>query len=360
MVNLGRYAARRFETDKEGRLGVSIRDVAEAAGVSMATVSRALNGRGNVSERSRQRVLHAATSLGFVPSYTASSLASGRTRNIGVVLPSVSRWFFSSVLEGASKALLDAGYDLTLYNTGEQPGDRQSVLNDFLLRQRLDGIIAISLELTPSEVKQLLRVRRPVVGVGGPIAGIATLHINEVEIARHAAQHLIGLGHRHIAHVSGTPEFERDFRLPASRREGFLIAMRDAGLEVRPSWLAATDFTITGAYDASKRLLAAPGGRPSAIFAASDEMAFGAVLAARDLGLRVPDDLSVIGIDGHDLGPLFGLTTFDQNPRGQGAAAVKMLLQQLEVDGIAAHSELIEPEFVVRRSTAAPAAVRRS
>lgn len=341
-------------------MGVSIRDVAESAGVSMATVSRALSGRGNVSERSRKRVLDAAAELGFVPSYTASSLASGRTRNIGVMLPSVSRWFFSSVLEGASKALLDAGYDLTLYNTGEQPDDRESVLNDFLLRQRLDGIIAVSLELTAAEVKQLLRVRRPVVGVGGPIEGVATLRIDDFEVARHATEHLIGLGHRDIAHVSGTPEFERDFALPTSRREGYLEAMRDAGLEVRASWLAATDFTIPGAYDASKRLLAAPGGRPTAIFAASDEMAFGAVLAARDLGLRVPDDLSVVGIDGHDLGSLFGLTTFDQDPRAQGAAAVRMLLRQLDGDGDAPRSEIIEPELVVRQSTAAPAAARRA
>ncbi|MEA5457095.1 LacI family DNA-binding transcriptional regulator [Sinomonas sp. JGH33] len=340
-------------------MGVSIRDVAETAGVSMATVSRALSGRGNVSPRSRQRVLDAAAKLGFVPSYNASSLASGRTRNIGVMLPSVSRWFFSSVLEGASKALLEAGYDLTLYNTGEQPGNRESVLNDFLLRQRLDGVLAVSLELSSDEVDRLMRVKRPVVGVGGPIAGVATLRIDDVAVAREATQHLIGLGHRDIAHVSGTAEFERDFALPTSRREGFLAAMKDAGLEVRSSWLAATDFTVSGAYSASKRLLAAPGGRPTAIFAASDEMAFGAILAARDLGLRVPDDVSIVGIDGHDLGPLFGLTTFDQNPRKQGETAVHMLLGQIEGDGAAPPSAAIEPEFVVRSSTAAPKAAQR-
>ncbi|MDQ4503983.1 LacI family DNA-binding transcriptional regulator [Sinomonas sp. ASV322] len=341
-------------------MGVSIRDVAETAGVSMATVSRALSGRGNVSQRSRERVLDAAEKLGFVPSYNASSLASGRTRNIGVMLPSVSRWFFSSVLEGASKALLEAGYDLTLYNTGEQPGSRESVLNDFLLRQRLDGLLAVSLELSSDEVDQLMRVKRPVVGVGGLIAGVATLQIDDFEVARAATQHLIGLGHRDIAHVSGTAEFERDFALPTSRREGFLAAMKDAGLEVRSSWLAATDFTVSGAYSASKRLLASPGGRPTAIFAASDEMAFGAILAARDLGLRVPDDVSIIGIDGHDLGPLFGLTTFDQAPRKQGETAVRMLLGQVEGDGAEAHSGTIEPEFVVRSSTAAPKAARRA
>lgn len=339
-------------------MSVSIRDVAKTAGVSMATVSRALSGRGNVSERSRQRVLDAAEKLGFVRSYNASSLASGRTRNIGVVVPSVGRWFFSSVLEGASRALLEAGYDLTLYNVGERQG-RQSVLNDFLLRQRLDGVIAVSLELSPDEIEQLFRVKRPVVGVGGVIAGVATLRIDDSGVARQATEHLIGLGHTEIAHLSGTPEFERDFSLPANRRRGFIKAVEEAELAVRPGWLVQTDFTITGSYNASKRLLAAPGGRPTAIFAASDEMAFGAILAARDLGLRVPDDLSVVGIDGHDLGPLFGLTTFDQDPRAQGAAAVGMLLRQLDGDGDEPRSEVIEPEFVVRSSTSAPAAPRR-
>jgi DNA-binding LacI/PurR family transcriptional regulator len=341
----------------ETAVSVSIRDVAQSAGVSMATVSRALSGRGNVSERSRRRVLDAAAELGFVPSYNAASLASGRTRNIGIMLPTVQRWFFSSVLEGASGALLEAGYDLTLYTTGEGPGQRHSVLNDFLLRQRLDGVVAVSLELSPDEVEQLLRVKRPVVGLGGPIQGIATLHIDDVETARRATQHLINLGHRDIAHLSGSPEFERDFALPVSRRVGFETAMDEAGVTVRPEWLMHTDFTVGGSHTVAKRLLAAPSGRPTAVFAASDEMAIGVITAAQELGLRVPHDLSVIGIDGHELGEVFGLTTFDQAPRRQGADAVHMLLRQLDGDA-APQGAILEPEFVVRRSTATPAPPR--
>lgn len=337
---------------------VSIRDVAQSAGVSMATVSRALSGRGNVSERSRQRVLDAAAELGFVPSYNASSLASGRTRNIGVMVPTVSRWFFSSVLEGVSKALLEAGYDLTLYNTGEQPGRRQSVLTDFLRRQRLDGVVAVSLELSPAEVAQLLRVGRPIVGLGGAIEGVATLHIDDFAVAKHATEHLLGLGHRDIGHLSGTPEFERDFALPANRRLGFEAAMREAGVRVRPEWLAPTDFTIAGAHATAKRLLASPAGRPTAIFAASDEMAIGAITAAQQLGLQVPYDVSVIGIDGHELGEMFGLTTFDQTPARQGADAARMLIKELESDGAEPESRIVEPEFVIRMSTAVPRSLR--
>jgi DNA-binding LacI/PurR family transcriptional regulator len=345
--------------DESTAASVSIRDVAGAAGVSVATVSRALSGRGNVSERSRKRVLEAAEALGFVLSYTASSLASGRTRNIGVMVPTVRRWFFSTVLEGASTALLEAGYDLTLYNTGEQAGGRQSVLTDFLRRQRLDGVVAVSLELSPDEVAQLLKVGRPVVGLGGPIEGVATLHIDDFSVARLATEHLLGLGHCDIAHLSGTPEFERDFALPANRRLGFEAAMRDAGVAVRPEWLVPTDFTIAGANAAAKRLLGAPRGRPTAIFAASDEMAIGAIIAAQQLGLQVPYDVSVIGIDGHELGGLYGLTTFDQDPARQGAEAARMLLSALvpgpsDGGGLAPRSRIFEPEFVVRASTAVP------
>lgn len=337
-------------------LSISIRDVAQASGLSMATVSRALSGRGNVSESARQRAVDAAARLGFVPSYNASSLASGRTRNIGVMLPTVRRWFFSSVLEGASAALLEAGYDLTLYTTGEAPGQRHSVLNDFLMRQRLDGVIAVSVELSPDEVEQLLRVKRPVVGLGGPIEGISTLHIDDVDVARRATRHLISLGHRQIAHLSGTPEFERDFALPVSRRTGFEEAMKEAGLEVQPRWLVPTDFTIEGAHAVAKRLLASPEGRPTAVFAASDEIAIGVMTAAQELGLRVPLDLSIVGIDGHELGEVFGLTTFDQNPQRQGRQAVRRLLDQLE-GGDGADDSLVDAEFVVRRSTAAPSAL---
>src|SRR6476659_6733789 len=111
-----------------------IKDVAERAGLSIATVSRALSGKGNVSPRSRERARAAAADLGFVLSYHASSLASGRNHNVGLVVPSVHRWYFSAVVEGVSATLLDAGYDLTLYDITEGSSRRQSLLNDFLLR----------------------------------------------------------------------------------------------------------------------------------------------------------------------------------------------------------------------------------
>lgn len=333
-----------------------IKDVAARAGVSPATVSRALSGRGNVSARSKERVVAAAKEIGFVLSYNASSLASGRSRNIGVVVPVVNRWYFSTVIEGAATTLLDAGYDLMLYDTSKGVRSRESVLTDFLLRKRLDGIITVALRLSSQEVDQLLATDVPVVGVGGPLPGVPTVRIRDLDVARTATEHLISLGHRRIAHLSGSEEFDRDFKLPAARREGYQQAMVAAGLPAHPAWLVDANFTIAGAYHAAKRLLGHPADRPTAIFAASDEMAIGAIMAARELGIRVPDDLSVIGIDGHELGEVFGLTTFDQNAQRQGSVAAQQLLAQLDEGRPPGPAEIIEPEFVVRSSTTAPPA----
>ncbi|WOH19515.1 LacI family DNA-binding transcriptional regulator [Paenarthrobacter sp. GOM3] len=334
-----------------------IKDVAERAGLSVATVSRALSGKGSVSPASRERARTAASELGFVLSYHASSLASGRTHNVGLVVPSVHRWFFSAVVEGASAALLEAGYDLTLYNIGENAAHRQSVFSDFLLRKRVDAVIAVSLELSENELQQLHAVHRPLVGIGGPLPGASTIRIDDTAIARQATNHLLGLGHTKIAHITGHEAYDQDFHLPGTRRAGFEKAMNDAGCPVRPEWIVSADFTIEGAYAAARQLLASEPERPTAVFAASDEMAIGTILAARDFGLRVPDDISVMGIDGHDLGTVLGLTTIDQDAKGQGALAVHTLLGAITNGTALEAADTQHPtRLVVRTSTAVPPA----
>lgn len=332
-----------------------IEEVAKLAGVSTATVSRALSGRGHVSAAAKEKVEQAAATLGYVVSSNASSLASGRTRNVGVVIPFLNRWFFSSVLEGAQQALLRRGYDLTLYNLSGDGAERRSVFEHFLLRKRVDAVIAVSLELTEPEVRRLHELGKPLVGVGGPIPGVRTLTIDDTAVARLATEHLLGLGHRRIAHIGGDLEFDVDFHLPTNRRLGYEAALRDAGIEPDPRLFAPADFTIRGGYHAAKQLLGAPHDRPSAVFAASDEMAVGTILAARDLGLQVPRDVSVVGIDDHDLAEFFGLSTVAQFPRGQGERAVEVLMEQLEPGARPEPAEIPLPyELRVRSSTARP------
>lgn len=330
-----------------------LKDVAALAGVSSATVSRALSGNGLVSARTRTKVEKAADELGFVMSYHASSLASGRSRNIGIVLPFVGRWYFSTVLEGAAAALMEAGYDLTLYNF-EGDRYRESILSDFLLRKRLDAVVAVALNLDKQETEQLLSTGIPVVGVGGPLAGVSTISIDEFDAGRRATEHLIGLGHRKVAHVGGENEQDRYFRTSGDRRSGYLQAMKSADLLVNPAWLLTSDYSFNDAYQQAKNLLADPVNRPTAIFSASDEMAAGVILAARDLGLSVPGNLSVIGIDAHPIGQSFGLTTLDQHAHDQGVHAVESILDQLAGTSAEPTNNVLPTNFLVRSSTAPP------
>ncbi|RFA12650.1 LacI family transcriptional regulator [Subtercola boreus] len=332
--------------------------VAALAGVSTATVSRALSGNGHVSPSTRVRVHEAASSLGYVVSSPASSLASGRTKNVGVVVPFISRWFYSSVLEGAGSALLKNGYDLTLYGLTGGDDERRSVFEHFLLRKRVDAVLALTIELTSGELQSLLDLKKPIVGIGGPLAGVQTLSIDDVGVALLATEHLLGLGHRRIGMIGGESGFELDFHLPTNRRAGYERALRTAGIEPSPRFFLPADFTIRGGYQAATALLGDPAARPTALFAASDEMAMGSILAARDLGLSVPGDVSIIGIDGHEHSGFFGLTTLAQFPERQGAHAVEILMDQL-------HPGRRDPtptniplpvELIVRTSTAPPPA----
>ncbi|MFN3865489.1 MAG: LacI family DNA-binding transcriptional regulator [Demequina sp.] len=337
-----------------------IQKVADLAGVSTATVSRALAGKSSVSPATRARVEAAARELDYVVSASASSLASGKNRNVGVVLPFIDSWFFIAVLKGIQRALADAGYDLTLYhldpNIGmDQPPEenprRRRLFDEFLRRGRVDALIAVSLELNRAELDSLNAINKPVVGIGGPLPGIQTLSLDDHEVARLAVDHLLALGHRNIAHLAGDQDFEIDFHLPAHRRAGWEEALADAGITPDPLMLRSADFTIAGAYDATLQLLGDPRVHPTAIFAASDEMAIGALLAARDLGRSVPGDLSIIGIDGHDLSAFFGLTTVDQFPEVQGRHAVDIVLHQLDGDRPQPGDEALPYELVVRKST---------
>ena len=333
-----------------------IEEVARRAGVSTATVSRALSGRGYVSDATRLKVAQAASELDYVVSSNASSLASGRTRNVGVVVPFLNHWFFASVIEGAESALLRLGYDLTLYNLTGGGEERKSVFDHFLLRQRVDAVIAIGLELTEDEVSSLHAMGKPLIGVGGPIAGVFSLTMDDVSVARLATEHLIGLGHTRIAHIGGGQEFDLDFHLPSNRRIGYEGALQDAGVQVDETLFRPADFTLPGGYEAAKQLLGSPHNRPTAIFASSDEMAIGSILAARDLGLHVPHDVSVVGIDDHQLSTFFGLTTVAQFPRRQGEQAVEALMQLLEpATTVPSSADVPLPyELIVRSSTARP------
>ena len=334
----------------------ALSDVARIAQVSKATASRALSGNGYVSAETRDRVVAAAATIGYVVSSNAASLVTGRTRNVGVVIPHINRWYFGEVLEGIESALIAAGYDLTLYRLSEDAADRRRVFEYFLVRKRVDAVLAVGIELTPHEVELLGSLAKPIVGVGGPIEGIATFSIDDVAAAALVTEHLISLGHTSIMHFGGDQRNEMDFRVHSQRLAGFRRAMDAAGLPSGDSAVRSTELSMPGGYELALAVLADPRTRPTAVVAGSDEVAIGTIVAARQLGIHVPAQLSVVGIDGHELAPMFGLTTLAQDPGAQGTTAVERVMAELEQESApSARGWTPYPvRLEVRSSTTAP------
>lgn len=333
----------------------SIKDVARDVNMSTATVSRALRGLPRVSAETRDRVMEAAHRLGYVPSPSAAGLASGQTRMVAVIVPFVTRWFFAAVVHGAEQLLRERGYDLLLYNLAGDREARHRVFQTHLLSKRVDAVLILSLTPTFQEVAGLERLGRPVTFVGAALPGWASVCIDDELAARTAIEHLTGLGHRRIAYVGGLTN-ELEFAAPLARLRGYRKAMHEAGLIAERALETSSDFTISGGITAGRALLERDN-PPSAIFAASDEMAIGVLRAARELGLRVPQDVSVIGIDDHEMAEFFDLSTVAQPVHDQGRLAAEQVLESLDATGDPSYQprQIVVPtRLVARGSTAAP------
>jgi DNA-binding LacI/PurR family transcriptional regulator len=334
-------------------MAAGIDDVARAAGVSTATVSRALRGLPNVNAQTRERVRAAAARLGYVASPSAASLASGRTRAIGLISPWVNRWFFANIIDGAERALRERGYDVLLYTFDIQRAGERPRIDPDVLRRRVDGILVVGLPLAQDELDALHSLGYPVVCVGWGGSEEATVRLDDREIGLVAVRHLIGLGHRVIGHVTGTPDDVHPWSPPVGRAAGWREALREAGLDPDQSLLESGGFEVPGGRASIKTLLMR---RPdlTAVFAASDEMAMGVILGLRDLGLAVPEDISVVGVDGHELGELVGLTTVAQPVEEQGRAAAELVLEMISRE-TPPRREVFPARLVERSSTSAPA-----
>jgi DNA-binding LacI/PurR family transcriptional regulator len=273
-----------------------------------------------------------------------------------VIVPFVTRWFYAGVVQGAEELLRESGYDLLLYNLGGDMEARYRVFRTHLLRKRVDAVLVLSLTPTEGEVAALAKLDRPVAVVGATVPGWSSVRIDDDATARIAMRHLIDLGHRRIGYIGGSLEDQLDFAAPLDRLRGYREAMREARLRVDPSWEVVGDFTVRGGL-AAMRLLLEADPRVTAVFAASDEMAIGAVHGAREAGLRVPEDVSVIGIDDHEMAEFFELTTVAQPVHEQGQLAAKLLLDALAADRerpATPQALTVPTRLVVRRTTAVP------
>jgi DNA-binding LacI/PurR family transcriptional regulator len=336
--------------------GADIEAVARLAGVSTATVSRALRGLPNVSADTRARVLKAARDLDYVISPSASRLASGQTHSIGVVTPYLGRWFFGQVLSGAEEVLRVAGYDVLLYALPDEVS-RAGFFARMPLRRRVDGVLVLTLPMEEAEIEQLGGLGVPIGSVGVPGRGVSCVGIDDAAAARVAVNHLVNLGHERIALIGGGPSEPIHFAVPRDRLAGYRAAMADAGLEVPDAYEADGAFTFAGGETAMAGLLSLPN-PPTAVFAESDEMAMGAMRTVRHSGLRCPDNISIVGFDDHELAEVMDLTTIAQPVREQGRIAAQLLLDRIA--GAESTDRELPTRIVLRSSTSPPRSGRRS
>jgi LacI family repressor for deo operon, udp, cdd, tsx, nupC, and nupG len=338
---------------------VGIIDVAERAGVSPATVSRSLRGFARVSPATRQRVLDAARELSYVTPLEASSLAAGPRHTVAVIVPFITRWFFSTVTAGAVDLLRERGYDVMLYHLGSA-----DVRDHFFERMPIDprviGILTLSMPLTEEHTLALRALDIPLVSVGSLVPGSPSVGIDEAGAARGAVNHLLHLRHERIGFITGEADDPRfEFISSAERRRGYEEALGGAGLTVNETLIASGRHGLEGGAAAMAQLLARPI-LPTAVFAEYDELAIGALWALRRAGLKVPGDVSVVGVDDHEMATMLDLTTVAQSVTDQGEVAAELLLQVLrgETDDPARELVLLPTTLILRGTTAPPAAER--
>ncbi len=331
----------------------SIHDVAKYCGVSTATVSRALRGLPNVSRQTRELVQAAAAELGYVPSPSASGLSGGRHRAVAIVIPSTARWFYSKVIEGVDSVLRREGYDTFLIILAASQTDRERLFHNALLRKRADAVVALGIDFDDDERRELRSLQMPAMIVGGAVRGVRSVGIDDRAVGKAATEHLLRLGHSRIGHIGGVTEYGMQHSVGHDRELAWRSALGAHGLKPAAHLHAYGGFDVPHAKIAALAMLQSPE-PPTAIFAGSDEMAFGVLLAAGELGLRVPEDLSVIGVDDHDWSGAFGLTTLRQDPYEQGRLAARTVLDELSGIPVSVRTTRAPFELVVRASTSAP------
>jgi LacI family repressor for deo operon, udp, cdd, tsx, nupC, and nupG len=332
--------------------GVTIEQVARRANVSVATVSRALRGLPNVAPSTRSRVEQVARELSYQVDTYASRLATGRSDTVGLAVPNINTWYFGQVAAGVEAVVADAGMDVLLHSVDDGAGRARLLSSQSSVRRRLDGLILIDILLTPAEIRTLAAEQVDVVTVGQRTDEFPSVTVDNRHAALTATRHLIELGHERIGLIGGSASTPLPFDVPGHRRQGYVEALLDAGLGYHPDLEADGGFSVKGGSEAMVHLMT-EARRPTAVFALSDEMAMGALKTAGDLGLRVPEDVSIVGFDDHELAAVFGLTTIRQDPEWHGATAGRSLLALDELGGEVAHV-VGETRLIVRRTTSSP------
>ncbi len=329
---------------------VTMADVAREAGVSLMTVSRVVNNKGEVSEATRQRILKVIEKLGYRPSGIARSLATSRTGTIGLIVPDISNPFFADLAKGVEKVAYSEGYNVFLCSTEENPQRELKVLES-LAEYRVDGVLLCSSRLDEEHLVNSLGFFYSAVLVNRALErrdlAVGTVMVDDVRGGEIATLHLINEGRKRIGFLAG-PETSHSGR---NRFKGYRTALDQAGIPYDPEVVLHCASNVEGGYEAAKTLLS-KNSDVTALFCYNDLVAVGALRACNEMGVKVPDDVSVVGFDDIMLAGLVtpGLTTCRIQREELGERSATMLLEQM--GGCSGHCEtvVLVPELVVRES----------
>lgn len=328
----------------------TMKDVAVQARVSTATVSRALMNPEKVSQATRDRVEQAALEVGYLPTTTGRSARRNESRTILVIVPDICDPFFSEIIRGIETIAAAQGY-LVLIGDCAHQNQQEKTFIDLIITKQIDGMLLLGSRLPFDASIEEQRNLPPMVMANefAPELELPTVHIDNLTAAFNAVFHLHELGHRHIACIAGPEEMP----LCHYRLQGYVQALRRSGLVVDPHYIARGDFTFAAGAQALDQLLALPT-PPTAVFCHSDVMALGALSQAKRQGLRVPQDLSIMGFDNISLSEFCDppLTTVAQPRFEIGQEAMMLLLEQLQGHNVNSGSRLLDCELITRGSTA--------
>jgi LacI family transcriptional regulator len=333
---------------KRAKPPASIVDVARAAGVSVSTVSRVLNGRADVADDTQDRVLAVIDELGYTSNLAARSMRSRRKNLMGLVVPDIGWPYSIEVMKGINRAITESTFDLLLYTTGDvhKPGAASHEQHYVSLYNSIaDGVLIVASAAAD------FTTDAPVVSIDphGVNPSYPFVQATNYEGAREAMRYLLDLGHRRIAFIAGRPEIDSGQR----RLKGYRDALASAGLAVDEQLIAAGDFSTAGGRASGLDLLSRPD-PPTAIFAANDQSALGVYQAAAELGVRIPDDCSVLGFDNIPEARYVGLTTVDQFLEQMGYIAVQMLTRLIDREPLRERVHRMPTELVIRGSCQPP------